>query len=51
MVDIANDPRLDPRLKAVLTMMPPPNETDVASREEQVAQANTPDALAATEHV
>lgn len=51
MVDIANDPRLDPRLKAVLTMMPPPNETDVASREEQVAQANTPDALAATEQL
>jgi acetyl esterase/lipase len=49
MVDIANDPRLDPRLKAVLTMMPPADESDVASREEQVAQANSPEALAATE--
>lgn len=51
MVDIANDPRLDPRLKAVLTMMPAANESDVPSREEQLAQANSPQALAATEQL
>jgi len=51
MVDIANDPRLDPRLKAVLTMMPAANESDVPSREEQLRQANSPQALAATEQL
>lgn len=51
MVDIANDPRLDPRLKAVLTMMPSADESDVPSREEQLRQANSPQALAATEQL
>ena len=52
MPDIANDPRLAPRLKALLSMLPSvPEETDVASREEQLAEANTPEALAANEQV
>ena len=42
MVDIANDPRLDPRLKAVLSMFPAPNESDVISREAQLEEANSP---------
>lgn len=52
MPDIANDPRLDPRLKAMLGMLPSvTEETDVASRDEQLAEANTPEAKAATEQV
>ena len=52
MPDIANDPRLDPRLKAMLSMLPSvTEETDVASREEQLAESNTPEAKAATEQV
>ena len=45
MPDIANDPRLDPRLKAILSMLPAvTEETDVESREAQLAEANTPEA-------
>lgn len=51
MVDIANDPRLDPRLKAMLAIMPAPDETQVASREEQIAQANSPEAIAAAQQL
>ena len=52
MPDIANDPRLDPRLKAMLGMLPQvTEETNVASREEQLAEANTPEAKAASEQV
>lgn len=52
MPDIANDPRLDPRLKAMLSMLPAVSEeTDVASREVQLAEANTPEAKAAAEQI
>lgn len=52
MVDIANDPRLDPRIKAALSLLPVQGGlTDVASREEQLAEANSPAAQAATEQV
>ncbi len=51
MVGIANDPRLDPRLKAFLSMLPAPDESDVSSREAQLAEANTPEALAAAEQL
>ena len=52
MPDIANDTRLDPRLKAMLSMLPSvTEETDVVSREAQLAEANTPEAKAATEQV
>ena len=52
MPDIANDPRLDPRLKAMLAMLPSvTEEQDVASREAQLAEANTPEAKAAAAQV
>ena len=52
MPDIANDPRLDPRLKALLAMLPSVTEDqDVASREAQLAEANTSEAKAAAEQV
>lgn len=52
MPDIANDPRLDPRLKAMLSMLPSVTEDqDVASREAQLAEANTPEAKSAAEQV
>jgi acetyl esterase/lipase len=42
--DIAGDRRIDPRIKAILTAIPPPAARDVASREELIAEANTPEA-------
>ena len=52
MPDIANDPRLAPRLKALLAMLPSVTEDqDVASREAQLAEANTSEAKAAAEQV
>ncbi len=52
MPDIANDTRLDPRIKAALGMLPSPTQdSDVASREEQLAEANTPEAKAAAEQM
>ena len=47
--DIAGDRRIDPRIKAILTAIPPPAARDVASREELIAEANTPEALAGAE--
>jgi len=47
--DIAGDPRIDPRIKALLTAIPPLRVTDVASRDELLAEANTPEALAGAE--
>ena len=50
MPDIANDQRLDPRLKALLAAMPSgPSPSDVASRDEMLAEANQPDAIAQRE--
>ncbi|MEO1554553.1 MAG: alpha/beta hydrolase fold domain-containing protein [Pseudomonadota bacterium] len=52
MVDIANDTRLDPRLKAALAILPSPTEeADVVSREAQLAEANSPEAKAAAEQL
>jgi acetyl esterase len=39
--DIAADPRLDPRLKAILAGMPQEGGTDVDSRETMIAEENT----------
>jgi len=44
---IADDPRLDPRLKTMLGAMPLPEMKSVASREEILERANTPEAKAA----
>lgn len=51
MPDIANDPRLDPRLKAMLAMFPPGDESDVPSREAQVEAANSEQAKAVSEQM
>ena len=43
--DLAADPRLDPRIKAMLAAMPSGPQPDVASRDEMLAEVNTPEAL------
>src|ERR1700722_4148435 len=48
-LDIANDMRLDPRLRGILAAMPQSNLGDVASREQLIAESNTPEALEAQE--
>ena len=42
--DIANDPRLDPRIKALLGAFPDPEIRDYDTREEMLAAQNTPEA-------
>ena len=42
--DIAADPRLDPRLKAILSLMPAEAADDVDSRETLIAEANSEEA-------
>ena len=49
MPDIANDQRLDPRLKALLAAMPYTPSTNVDSRDEMLAEANQPEAIAQRE--
>ncbi len=48
-IDIQADIRLDPRLRAILSMLPPTKLPDVASREELVAEARSPAAAEARE--
>ncbi len=43
-LDIATDPRLDPRLRSLLTLIPSSPLPDVESREQLLAEANTPEA-------
>jgi acetyl esterase/lipase len=47
--DIAHDPRLDPRLKMILSLLPPLAARDVDSREALVAEANSDAARQAAE--
>jgi acetyl esterase/lipase len=47
--DIANDRRIDPRLKPLLGLVPQTTESDVESREVLLAEANAPAALEAAE--
>jgi acetyl esterase len=47
--DIAADPRLDPRIKAILSAVPSITATDVDSREMMVAEANSQTAREAAE--
>ena len=42
----ASDPRIDPRLRAMLGAFPPVEQGDIESREAAVAEANTPEARA-----
>ena len=47
---LADDPRIDPRIKAVFAAMPDfPNLGDVKDRDQLVAEYNSPEALAAAE--
>jgi acetyl esterase len=48
-LDIAADIRLDPRLRGILEVIPDVVLADVASREELIAEANTPEAVAGRE--
>ena len=45
-LSIESDHRIDPRLRGILTAIPDQVLPDVASRDELVAEANTPEALA-----
>ena len=47
--DVQADPRIDPRIKAVLAMIPAMPATDVADREEMLAEARSPEGLAMAE--
>jgi acetyl esterase len=47
--DIANDERLDPRLRRLLEHFPISTVGDVADREELLAEANSPEAIAGRE--
>lgn len=49
--DFSDDPRIDPRLKALLSGFPAPSMRNWDSREELVAANNTPEATAAREQV
>jgi acetyl esterase len=46
-LDIANDLRLDPRLRNLLSLVPSTPLADVESREQLLAEANTPEAVEA----
>jgi acetyl esterase/lipase len=48
-IDITTDIRLDPRLRTILGMVPSTDLPDVASREELIAEANSPAAIEARE--
>ena len=51
MVTIHDDRRVDPRLKALFTMVPVISQTDVASRHEMLDEVNRPEAIAAREQM
>jgi acetyl esterase/lipase len=48
-VDIANDRRIDPRIRRLLQLFPVSGLGDVADREQLLAEANTPEAIEARE--
>jgi acetyl esterase/lipase len=49
MADINNDPRIDPRIKAVMGAIPVRVEGDVETREQLLEEASSPEAIAAWE--
>ena len=49
MSKVKDDPRIDPRIKAIFGDMPTLEQTDVESREALLAEANTEEAIAARE--
>jgi acetyl esterase/lipase len=48
-IDIASDIRLDPRIRNILALVPSGTLGDVASREELIAESNSPGAVAGRE--
>lgn len=48
---ITEDPRIDPRIKAVMGAFPSTAQSDVASRDELLAEVNTPEAVALREQI
>jgi len=46
-MSIADDPRIDPRIKALLAAFPSSTQSDGTSREQIVAEANSPEAVEA----
>ena len=51
MSKIVEDPRIDPRIKAVMGAMPIPVQEDVTDRDAMLRAVNMPDALAAQERL
>lgn len=49
MSKLSDDPRIDPRIKAIFGMFDMPNSGDAVSREDMLAKANTPEAVQARE--
>jgi acetyl esterase/lipase len=49
--NLADDPRLDPRIKAMLSAMSMPESEDVASRDVLLERANSPEGLAGAEAI
>jgi acetyl esterase/lipase len=48
---IAEDPRIDPRIKAIMGMLPSESQGDVENREQVLAEANTEEVIAAREEM
>ena len=51
MSKMSEDPRIDPRIKATMDVMPAPPLPDVASREALLEEANTPESVAQREQL
>ena len=51
MSKLTDDPRIDPRIKAIMGMMPDMEPTDVDSREQLLAEVNTPEAVGSAEQM
>lgn len=49
MSKISEDPRIDPRIKALMGALPPASQPDAESREQVVEEANSPEGLAVRE--
>ncbi len=50
-MSLADDPRIDPRIKAVMANMPSSAQTDVTDREALLAEVNQPEAIAEREQI
>ncbi len=51
MSKIVEDPRIDPRIKAMMGAMPSAPQPDVSDRETLLAETNTPEGIAARERI